>query len=58
MLLSLFKSAKAIRRGEKDPLQWIVEQIHESEMAEEWKETMNAQKLGLRDEEKTTKTVR
>ena len=52
MMLSLFKSAKAIRLGEKDPLQWILEQVHESEMAEEWKETMTAQKHGLSEEEK------
>ena len=52
MILSLFKTAKAIRRGEKDTLQWIMEQDPESGLAEEWKETMAAQKLGLREEEK------
>ena len=52
MLRSLFKSAEAIRRGEKDPLQWIVEQIRESKMGDEWKETMTARKLGLDVEEK------
>ena len=40
MILSLFKSAEAICRGEKDPLQWIFGQVPESEMAEEWKEPM------------------
>ena len=58
MLLSLFKSAEAIRQGEKDPLQWIVEQISESNMGEEWKETMTAEKLGLREEEKKPKPLR
>ena len=58
MLLSLFKSAEAIRRGEKDTLQWIVEQIPESKMEEEWKETMTAKKLGLGEEEKKPKPVR
>ena len=36
MLLSMFRSAEAIRLGEKDPLQWIMEQVPESEMAVEW----------------------
>ena len=58
MLLSLFKSAEAIRRGENDPLQWIVDQIHESKMGEEWKETMTAKKLRLSEEEKKPKPVR
>ena len=47
MLLSLFKSAEAIRQGEKNPLQWIVEQIPESKVGDECKETMTAKKLGL-----------
>ena len=47
MLLSLFKSAGAICQGEKDPLQWIVEQIPESKVGDECKETMTAKKLGL-----------
>ena len=29
MMLSLYKSAEAIRRGEKDTLQWIMEQVPE-----------------------------
>ena len=39
-------------------MQWIVEQIPESRMAEEWKETMTAKKLGLGEEEKAPKPVR
>ena len=39
MLLSLFKSAEAIRRWDKDPVQWIVAQIPESKMAEAWAPT-------------------
>ena len=33
-------------------MQWIMEQVHESEMTEDWKETMAAKKLGVREEEK------
>ena len=31
-MMSMFKAAESIRRGEKDPLQWIVEQVTESKM--------------------------
>ena len=43
---------------EKYPLQWILEQVPEYEMAEEWKETMAAQKLDLREEEKSLRLSR
>ena len=51
MMLSMFKAAESIRRGEKDPLQWILEEVQESKMEEGWKETMTWKKLGLIDEE-------
>ena len=35
MMFSMFKAAESIRRGEKDPLQWILEQDNESKMEEE-----------------------
>ena len=34
MMLSMFKAAESIRRGEKDPLQWILEEVQESKMEE------------------------
>ena len=49
MLLSMFRSAEALRRWEKCPKQWIMEQVPGSEMTEECEETMIAQKLGLRE---------
>ena len=32
MMLSMFKAAEAIRQGEKDPLQWILEEVQGSKM--------------------------
>ena len=32
MMLSMFKAAESIRRGEKDHLQWILEEVQESKM--------------------------
>ena len=37
MMLNMFKAAESIRRGEKDPLQWILEEVQESKMEEGWK---------------------
>ena len=37
MMLSMCKAAEAIRQGEKDPLQWIFEEVQVSEMEEGWK---------------------
>ena len=34
MLLSMFRSAEALRRWEKCPKQWIMEQVPELEMTE------------------------
>ena len=55
MMLSLFKAAESIRRGEKDPLQWIVEEVQGSRMEEWWKETMTSKSLGLREKEVVAK---
>ena len=46
----MFMSAEAVRRCEKDPLQWILEQVSESNMEDGWKETMSAKNLGLIEE--------
>ena len=35
LMLSMFKAAESIRQGEKDPLQWILEEVQASKM-EEW----------------------
>ena len=55
MMLSMFKVAESIRRGEKDPLQWILEEVQESKMEEWWKETITWKKLGLIEEENVPK---
>ena len=34
MTLSMFKAAESIRQGEKDPLQWILEEVQISKMEE------------------------
>ena len=34
MMLSMCRAAEAIRQGEKDPLQWIFEEVQASEMEE------------------------
>ena len=47
MMLSLFKAAESIRRGEKDPLQWILEEVQGSKMEKWWKETMSPKSLIL-----------
>ena len=51
MMLSMFKAAESIRRGEKDPLQWILEEVQESKMEAGWKEAMTPKSLGLVEEE-------
>ena len=55
MMLSMFKSAEAIRRGEKDPLLWILEDVQESKMEEWWKETMTLKNLRLIEKESVSK---
>ena len=55
MMLSMFKSAEAIRRGEKDPLLWILEEVQESNMEEVWKETMTPKNLRLIEKESVPK---
>ena len=47
MMLSMFKAAESIRRGEKDPLQWILEEVQGSKMEKWWKETMTPKSLIL-----------
>ena len=51
MMLSMFKASESIRRGEKDPLQWILEEVQESKMEDGWKETITGKRLGLVEEE-------
>ena len=51
----MFKAAESIRRGEKDPLQWILEQVNESKMEAGWKKTMTPKNLGLVEEERKPK---
>ena len=40
-------TAESIRKDEKDPLQWILENVMASKMDEAWKETMTPKNLGL-----------
>ena len=54
MLLSLLRSATAIRRVEIDPLQWIVDHVPTTRQPDEWKELMTAKTLGLGLEDKTS----
>ena len=51
MMLSMFKSAEAIRRGEKYPLLWILEEVQGSQMEEGWKAAMTSKNLGLIEKE-------
>ena len=46
-MMNMFMAAEYIRKGEKDPLQWILEEFFASKMEETWKETMTPKKLGL-----------
>ena len=55
MMLIMFKAAESIRRGEKYPLQWILEEVQEFKMVEGWKEAMNPMSLGLVEEERKPK---
>ena len=45
--MSMFMAAESIRRGEKDPLSWIVEEVMVSQMDEKWKEAMTPKTLCL-----------
>ena len=47
LLMSMFMAAESIRRGEKDPLMWIVEEVMVSQMEEKWKEAMTPKTLCL-----------
>ena len=47
LLMSMFMAAESIRRGEKDPLSWIVEEVMVSQMEEKWKEAMTPRCLNL-----------
>ena len=55
MMLSVFKAAESIKRGEKDHLQWILEEVQESKMEEGWKETMTPKNLRLIEKESVPK---
>ena len=55
MMFSMFKSAEAIRRGEKDPLLWILEEVQASQMEEGWKATMTSKNLRLVEKESAPK---
>ena len=54
-MLSMFKAAESIQRGEKEALQWILEQVNEYNMEKAWKETMTPKNLGLIEEERKHK---
>ena len=45
--MSMFVAAESIRKGEKDPLSWIVEEVMVSQMEERWKEAMTPKSLRL-----------
>ena len=47
LLMSMFMAAERIRRGEKDQLLWIVEEVMVSQMEERWKEAMKPENLSL-----------
>ena len=55
LMMSMFMAAESIRRGEKDPLMWILEEVMASKMEEAWKETMTPKNLGLVEVERTPK---
>ena len=55
MMLSMFKVAESIRRGDKDTLQWILEEVQESKMEEGWKATMTWKSLGIIEKESVPK---
>ena len=55
MMLSMFKAAESIRQVEKDPLQWILEEVQGSKMEEVWKETMTPKSLRLLEKESVAK---
>ena len=45
LMMSMFMAAESIRKGEKYPLQWILEEVMASKMEEAWKETMTPKNL-------------
>ena len=47
LLMSMFMAAESIRRCEKDPLMWIVEEVMVYQMEERWKEAMTPKNLSL-----------
>ena len=47
LLMSMFVAAESIRKGDKDPLSWIVEEVMVSHMEERWKEAMTPRRLNL-----------
>ena len=55
LMMSMFMAAESIRNGEKDPLQWILEEVMASKMEEAWKETMTPKNLGLVEVERAPK---
>ena len=55
LMMSMFMAAESIRKGEKDHLQWILEEVKASKMDEAWKETMTPKNLGLIEVERTPK---
>ena len=54
-MMSMFMAAESIRKGENDPLQWILEEVMASKMDEAWNETMTPKNLGLVEVEITPK---
>ena len=55
MMLSMFKAAESIRRAEKDPLQWILEEVKQTKIEDGWKETMTSKNLILIEKESVPK---
>ena len=50
--MSMFMAAESIRRGEKDPLSWIVEEVMVSQIEEKGKEAMTPKRLSLVEPQK------
>ena len=55
LMMSMFMAAESIRKSEKDPVQWILEEVMASKMEETWKKTMTPKNLGLVEVERAPK---
>ena len=54
-MMSMFMATESIRKGEKDPLMLILDEVMASKMEEAWKETMTPKNLGLVEVERAPK---